>query len=168
MTQNMIKRRMESPWTILSNNSLDFPSSFKPGGCLNIIAKTIHNRITEHGTDNLGRWSYVRLATKQDSMIYIITVYKPCKNSNKKSGPMTVHRQQWTILQNNGHNNPSPPKQFDKGLLHFLRTIQQKQHRIILLGDFNENKEQSKLFQSLYNMGLRDMIHDHHQSLPHF
>ena len=49
-------------------------------------------------------------------MIYIITAYKPFKNSNKKAGPMTVHRQQWTILQNNGHNNPRPREQFDKDL----------------------------------------------------
>ena len=135
---------------------------------MNIIAKSIHGRITQHGTDYLGRWSYVRLATKQQSMIYIITAYKPCKNSINKAGPMTVFRQQWTLLRRQGCIDPKPREQFDTDLTSFLTSIQQQQHRIVLIGDFNERKEKSKLFQTLYNMGLRDMICDRHQQLPAF
>ena len=127
---------------------------------MKIIAKSLHSRITEQETDYLGRWSYVRLATKQKSMIYFITAYKPCKNSATRAGPMTVYKQQWTLLRSKGSTNPQPREQFDADLINFLATIQQQQHRIVLTGDFNEWKENSKLFQTLYNMGLWDMICD--------
>ena len=135
---------------------------------MKVLDKSIQGRITEQGNDKLGRWTYVKLATKDKNMIYVITIYKPCKNTTTKAGPSTVFQQQWTILRTNGQTIPNPRKQFDKDLLQFLRKIQEQEDRIILVGDFNEKKEKSPLFQSLYRMGLRDAIADHHQQLPSF
>ena len=152
---------------ILSTTSpLTFQSAFKPGGCLTIIRNSLHSRVNHQGYDELGRWQYVRIATKTEAMIYIITIYKPCKHTLKQAGPMTVFRQQWTILRGKGHNTPQPRKQFDDDLIKFLSQIQGEGHQIILVGDFNDHKNNSRLFPRLYSLGLRDMINDRHTNLP--
>ena len=101
-------------------------------------------------------------------MIYIITVYKPCKTTLQQAGPMTVFRQQWTELRARGLTNPNPRKQFDKDLLAFLQSIHQQGHRMILLGDLNETTNNSKLIQQFKKYGLYDMIKDRHDNLPNF
>ena len=166
--QKVTKRHIPTSSTIATTSPTPFPSSFKPGGCMNIIAKTIRGRITEQGQDAMGRWTYIRLATKQSSMIYIITAYKPCKTTLNQAGPFTVFRQQWTEMRNKGITNPQPRKQFDKDLLNFIHTIQQQHHRIILVGDFNEPSTNSELLKQLHQLRLRDMIRQRHPQLPRF
>ena len=165
---NTIKRHMEGSRTITATSSIKFPSSFKPGGTLMIVQRTVQCRINKQGSDELGRWTYIQLATKQDSMIYIVTIYKPCKSSFNHAGPMTVFRQQWTILRANGIRSPNPRSQFDQDLLEFVQQILSEGHRIIIIGDFNENRENSSLMQQLYQLGLRDTIFDRHNNLPKF
>ena len=164
----IVRRHIPSSRTIAATSPSKFPTPFKPGGCMNIIAKTLHSRITEQGQDYLGRWTYARLATKDFNMIYIITVYKPCKTTLQQAGPMTVFRQQWTELRARGLTNPNPRKQFDKDLLAFLQSIHQQGHRMILLGDLNETTNNSKLIQQFKKYGLYDMIKDRHDNLPNF
>ena len=107
------------------------------------------------------------LATKAQGMIVIITVYKPCKN-NEKSGPLTVYRQQWTMLRQSDIDHPDPRKQFDDDFLKFIRQLQLQSHRIIIIGDFNETRNRSKLFQSLSSLGLQDMVFSRHENIPPF
>ena len=135
---------------------------------MNIVARSLHSRITEQGQDSLGRWTYIRFSTKQSSMIYFITVYKPCKTTLRQAGPMTVFRQQWTELRSRGDPNPNPRNQFDNDFLKFVESIQQQHHRIIIVGDFNESIQKSKLLQKLRTYGLKDMIHDRHHNMPKF
>ena len=53
--QKVTKRHIPTSSTIATTSPTPFPSSFKPGGCMNIIAKTIRGRITEQGQDAMGR-----------------------------------------------------------------------------------------------------------------
>ena len=135
---------------------------------MQIITKSLHGRITKHESDYMGRWTYVTFATKRSNLIFVINIYKPCKASIHKAGPMTVYRQQWTTLRQQGIQTPDPREQFDKDLLVLLHSIQEQQHQIILIGDFNEPKSKSKLLEKLYSMGLRDMVSDRHRNLPNF
>ena len=163
-----VKRHMEGSRTIMSASSIKFPTTFKPGGTLMIVQRTVQCRINQQGSDELGRWTYIRLATRRESMIYIITIYKPCKTSFNQAGPMTVFRQQWTILRANGILSPNPRSQFDQDLLEFAQSILSEGHRIVIIGDFNETREKSTLIQELYQLGLRDAIYDRHNLIPRF
>jgi hypothetical protein len=53
------------------------------------------SRVTSQGQDpkGLGRWSYMRLASKKSAMI-IATAYRPCVSQ----GPNTAWIQQWSLL----------------------------------------------------------------------
>ena len=163
-----IQRHCPQSKVLSTTSPLTFHTAFKPGGCLTIIRNTIHSRVNLHGSDELGRWQYARLATRSNAMIYIVTIYKPCKHSLKQAGPMTVFRQHWTILRGQGQQNPKPRQQFDDDLITFLSKITQDGNQIILVGDFNDIKNNSKLFPRLYSIGLRDMINDRHSNLPPF
>ena len=162
-----IKRHFPNSRTIACTSEIDFPTTYKPGGCLQIVANTLQSRITFQGSDRFGRWTYIGLATKTNSMIVIITVYKPCKHT-QTSGPLTVYRQQWTMLRKETTENPNPRKKFDSDFIAFVQSLQEKSHRIIIVGDFNETRNRSTLFQALHLMGLRDMILARHDNIPPF
>ena len=162
---NTIKRHLPNSRTVSATSNITFPTAYKPGGCLQIITNTIHGRITTQGSDRLGRWTYVGLATKANSMIFVITIYKPCKN-NPNSGPLTVFKQQWSMLRQENKDFPDPRRQFDSDLIDFIEELQEKSHRIIIVGDFNETRNRSKLFQTLHSMGLKDMIYSRHTNIP--
>ena len=163
--RNTIKRHLPNSRTVSATSNITFPTAYKPGGCLQIITNTIHGRITTQGSNWLGRWTYVGLATKASNMIFVITVYKPCKN-NPNSGPLTVFKQQWTMLRHENKDSPDPRRQFDSDLIDFIEELQEKCHRIIIVGDFNETRNRSKLFQTLHSMGLKDMIYSCHNNIP--
>ena len=162
-----IKKHLPNSRTISSTSEIQFPTAYKPGGCLTIATSSIQSRINLHGSDRFGRWTYMGLVTKAQGMIVIITVYKPCKN-NATSGPLTVYRQQWTMLRQSDIDHPDPRKQFDDDFLKFIRQLQLQSHRIIIIGDFNETRNRSKLFQSLSSLGLQDMVFSRHENIPPF
>lgn len=162
-----IKRHLPNSRIIVATSEIKSPSAYKPGGCLQIINNTIHSRITEQGSDRFGRWTFAALSTKHKSMIYIITVYKPCKN-HQGAGPFTVYNQQWTMMRMENIQKPEPRQKFDTDLIDFIGLLQDKAHRIIVLGDFNETFQHSKLLHSLRNMGLVDTILSRHTNTPPF
>ena len=151
----------------MATSNIEFPSAYKPGGCIQITSRTTQGRITMQGSDELGRWTYVGLATKDKNMIFIITAYKPCQPSSKP-GPLTVHSQQWSMLRAKNIEYPNPRQEFNKDFIAFVEELQSKSHRIIIVGDFNETRESSTLLQSLYHMGIRDMVASRHTNMPPF
>ena len=164
---SVIKRHMPNSRALASTSNIQFPTRYKPGGCLQIVSSSIQGRISQQGSDRYGRWTYVGLATRSQSMIFIITVYKPCKSSHQ-TGSLTVYKQQWTMMREEQVDYPEPRKQFDDDLLDFLQQLQHHSHRLIIVGDFNETRTHSKLFQNLYSMGLRDMVQSRHTNIPKF
>ena len=52
--QSLVKRHIPSSRTIAATSPMQFPTTFKPGGCMNIVARSLHSRITEQGQDSLG------------------------------------------------------------------------------------------------------------------
>ena len=104
----VIKRHLPSSRLICSSSAIPSLSPYKPGGSMMISTKSINCRITKQFTDPLGRWTYVSFSKKQSSFVTFITVYKPCRTSIDHIGPMTVYRQQWLALRQQGQLNPSP------------------------------------------------------------
>eukprot|EP00957_Ditylum_brightwellii_P008235 622880-Ditylum_brightwellii.AAC.1 len=73
------------------------------------------------GGDNkgLGRWSYVRIAGKEQKKVMFVTAYKPCVQTNE--GDSTVTAQHQGILTMQGDTNTSPQKAFNQDLLEEIR-----------------------------------------------
>ena len=163
-----VKQHFPTARIIPSASPIPYPSSFKPGGTLLITTSSPTSRITKQGSDHMGRWSYVLLATKQSHMICIVTLYRPCKQNYNTAGPFTVHRQQWTLLREQGILNPLPRDQFDQDLINFIQEQQSQGHHLIISGDFNGTKSSTPLFEQLYHVGLRDVVADRHFDLPSF
>ena len=115
---NTIRRHFPNARIVMATSEIQSTSAYKPGGCLQIITKSTHGRITSQGHDRLGRWTYTGLATQNKSIIFVITVYKPCKD-HTNSGPSTVYNQQWSMLRLNDVQQPDPRQQFDKDFLEF-------------------------------------------------
>ena len=164
---NTIRKHLPNSRIVTTTSAIKSTTAYKPGGCLQIIANTIHSRITTQGSDRFGRWTFVGLATRHKTMIYIVTTYKPCKNHNR-SGPFTVYNQQWTMMRQEEIERPEPRQQFDEDFLKFIKSLQEKAHRLIIVGDFNETKKQSKLLRELRNMGLIDVVSSRHANIPPF
>ena len=72
------------------------------------------------------------------------------------------------MLRTEKTDNPDPCKQFDNNFLAIAQHLQQKSHRLIIVGDYNETRNRSTLFQSLHHMGLRYMVLSRHDNIPHF
>ena len=164
---NTIKRHLPNSRIVLATSDIQSPTAYKPGGCVQIITNTINSRITIQGSDRFGRWTYVGLATKHKTMIFIITTYKPCKN-HARSRHSTVYNQQWTMMRNEDMEQPEPRKQFDEDFVKFIQSLQEKAHRMIIVGDFNETRNKSKLLRELQSMGLIDVISSRHANTPPF
>ena len=143
-----IRRHFPNSGIVSATSEIKSPSPYKPGGCMQITTNTTNSRITTQGRDKFGRWTYVGLSTKHHSKIYIVTIYKPCKN-NSQSGPFTVYNQQWTMLRTLNVDQPEPRQQFDDDFLKFIREIQEQSNQLIIVGDFNEPNNQSKLLQEV-------------------
>ena len=166
--QNIIKRHLPSARLISSSTPTQTSTPYKPGGCMQISTKAINSRITKQFQDPMGRWTYVSLSTKHSLFVTIITLYKPCRTSIEQTGPLTVFRQQWLLLRQKGTLNPSPRATFDSDFLDLIHHLQEQQHKLIIVGDFNETYDHSSLLQQLYHRGLRNAISHRHLSLPRF
>ena len=59
------------------------------------------SRVHSKGQDpyGLGRWSYITLKGKQDSLITIITAYRVCQKSSSSTGLKTAYIKQLRALQ---------------------------------------------------------------------
>ena len=128
----MIRRHLPNSRIATTTSAIKSPTAYKPGGCLQIVTNTIHSRITAQGSDKFGRWTFVGLATRHKTMIYIITIYKPCKN-HARSGPFTVYNQQWTMMRNEDIERPEPRQQFNKDFLKFIKSLQEKAQVLMIL-----------------------------------
>ena len=72
------------------------------------------------------------------------------------------------MLRTANIDNLDPRRQFDINFIQFLQNLLKKSHQLIVVGDFNETKNCSKLFQTMYNLGLKDMVFSRHNNIPKF
>ena len=119
----------------------------------------------------MGRWSYARLRGHNGSHIFIITAYMVCKTSISTTGPTTAFRQQYSILRANGNPTPNPRHQFLHDLELLIHQHLQMGDRILLLGgfntDLNNTTESRSIHHMLQRLQLQDVLsHHHHQSPP--
>eukprot|EP00957_Ditylum_brightwellii_P083662 6359457-Ditylum_brightwellii.AAC.1 len=92
-------------------------------------------QIIAKGADEYGLFVYTKFATKNNTVITVITAYQSCKVS-KKQGIMTYH-QQVAMLQQDGHQL-TPREAFITDITKWLEKGKKKGELLIVGGDFNE------------------------------
>ncbi len=162
-----IRNTVEHSKAIWSNTPTEFEHMYKPGGTMSCVIGNGVARIKETGSDNLGRWTYVKLAGKDNRVITIITAYQVCKKPMTATtlDKCTAHAQQRSLLIQRNKKDPSPIKHFRKDMHAFLKGCKAQKELIILFGDFNEalGSDSNGISTFARNYSLVDVMHSKHQ-----
>jgi hypothetical protein len=79
----------------LGSSELQTVSTYKPGGTAIIAQGDVTGRITTfQANDRYGRWSYLHLQGKDDTVITYITAYQVCKKPTNLQGITAFHQQE--------------------------------------------------------------------------
>ena len=119
-------------------------------------------RVTDRGTDMMGRWSYQYLACKNNQYLVVISAYQPCKQEIKESGrikTLTVTAQQQSMLDIN-NRYIKPQKAFIQDLNQLIKSIHDVGNGVLLVGDFNDclNDKNSGMLKVQQINKLRDVM----------
>lgn len=143
------------------NSSQEIPNGhhrLMGGTGLIALEKTI-GRITSkgYGGDQLGRWTYVHLHRADHRILTVISIYQVCHTPTNRLGGTAWHQQRRALDQQQ-RQTEHPRDAFIHDLKHFITTLQQKDHDIIVGGDWNEtlNSPNSKVMKLCTEHGLVD------------
>ena len=133
-------RELQHSLILLSSSKLKYRSYKKPGGTLMVTHGKTRGRVYQKGTDDYGRWSWLTLKGKTNT-VTIITLYQVGDSTdyltNTKKGCKTVRLQLYAMgLKDNRKGTPRDV--FLQDLTSFVTQKQELSHKIIICGDFNE------------------------------
>jgi hypothetical protein len=147
--------------TTHSESKVQTETSYKPGGTMTTIKGKWQSRVTSQGQDprGLGRWSYMRIASKKSAMI-IATAYQPCVSQ----GPNTAWIQQWSLLREYGDRNPDPIKYFYSDLEKQILEWKSQGNEVLMMIDANEfiGDKPGGLTTIFGKMGMTELIRHRH------
>jgi hypothetical protein len=113
-------------------------TDYKPGGTAIIAQGDVTGRIHLHESDKYGRWSYMSTQGAKGLYTICITAYQVNKKPAKKTGTTAYHQQQAAFITEK-RTNLNPRHNLRRDLIKFIQQHQNKGHRIVLSGDFNEH-----------------------------
>ena len=123
---------------ITSNSTHTYNSNYQPGGtCSLLLQKMVGRHHSSFSDSSLGRWTVTNLSMRNNQILSIICCYQVCQGTIVSAGPKTAFSQQWSLLKQQGHDNPNPRKQFYTDLDKLLSKLISQNNMIILAGDFN-------------------------------
>ena len=124
---------------------------YKPGGTMTAYDGNWASRITKGvDTHKLGRWSFITILGRNNSLLTIITGYRCVKKQTEKTaGFMSTYMQQERILKQRGITS-SPQTSFINDLENFIKAKINEGHEILLALDANEQWDDN-------NSAIRDM-----------
>ena len=118
--------------------------------------------------ERYGRWSEAILGGRNGKKLYILTIYRTCPYSKTYGGNTIYMQQQRDLLQKKmQHKDPRKDILVDLGIR--IRQVQEEGHKIIIMGDFNENVQDSSMTSFLEDNGLKNALiarHGHDTVLP--
>ena len=157
-------KELSHPLILLSSSKLKYRSHKKPGGTLTLTHGNTRSRVYQSGTDNYGRWSWLTLKGKNQS-VTIITVYQVGDNqdylTNAKKGCKTF-RLQLYVMGLKDQRQGTPKELLLQDLTSFVEQKQELGHQIIICGDFNEVfHSKSNSIELASTLGLVDILHEH-------
>ena len=138
-------------------------SQFNMGGNMIIAQGGLSGRCVEQGADIYGRWSWISIKGKKNSIV-IISGYKVGKNSGSPGGTSVAQQEVWAILRGNHRLANRPREAFDADLIDFCIQQQNKGNDIILMMDAN-TPSQSAEAHNFSNAANLYAIADH--KFPH-
>ena len=139
-----------------STSNIQMETIYKPGGNLIVTNKSIRSRTLHTEADNKGRWAW-QVLYGSDRPITIIQAYFPHKNKGIYSAYAQQHQQ---IQQEKREINVDVHQQYFNDLNKVLE--QQKHTNIILMGDFNQESDNTEIshLQAQHNLcDVYDTIH---------
>eukprot|EP00957_Ditylum_brightwellii_P135768 10354486-Ditylum_brightwellii.AAC.1 len=147
--------------TLVAGGSADPAGFYQQGGTCTGIIENIVGRIIDNGTDEsgLGRWSYVKLAGRNNRQLCIATAYRPGKKN--QTGNATVMAQQHRLLKQKGVREPRPRKQWMKDMAPKFKEWKEE-GKVLLLVDANTGLDKTDFSAFMAETGLCDIIGAHH------
>lgn len=114
------------------------PYGYLRGGTGLLLRDEITGRLVSggRGGDEMGRWSYCHLRRQHRPPITVISIYQVCKSPTNKIGDTAWHQQRRYLDLHNRDDHPRTA--FIKDLQTLITTMKQKNHAIIVGGDWNE------------------------------
>jgi hypothetical protein len=158
--KEIVSRTSSSQATIqLDSSSESATHQYKPGGTGILLLGRIANQLEPQGKggDSLGRWSYVHLRRRNLPPLTIVSIYQVCPRPTNILGKTAYHQQQRAL--NMAGRSIHPRQAFMEDISQFVTTLRQKNHAIILGGDFNESFEDK-------NSGLLQLATTHNMVDP--
>ena len=112
---------------------------FKPGGTLAACIGNVKGRLIEMGSDNSGRWVFIKLRRAQAAPITVICTYQVVDTNPLTSGPTTYATQLLSLYLSQGRANPHKLRHHHtEDLITFVKECQAAGESILVAGDFNE------------------------------
>ena len=166
-------RRQKYP-TICQFNSSDETSAGNGrlmGGTAIMATGDIIGRLTPNGSggDAMGRWSCIHLKRHQQPPLSIISVYQVCQSPTNKVGSTAWHQQRRALDREN-RTAIRPRTAFLEDLTKFIRSLQAREHDIIVGGDWNDHigAPNSTVLRLSTTLNLADPWLQHHPDCPNF
>jgi hypothetical protein len=93
--------------TQTSTSTISAEKFYKPGGTMIMAQGDLVGRITERGSDSMGRWSWIKLVGKNQRLVTLISAYQVCARPTNRTG-ITAYHQQQSILRQRGIKKAKP------------------------------------------------------------
>ena len=157
----------ESCW-VTSASKTKSASLVKPGGTAMLIDTGCTGNIVERGQDwtDMGRWTYISLKGKNDTILTLVTGYR-CNKITTTIGDTTAWAQQYSMTRQRGVANPRPHVDFLQDLEKWLLPKILNGEEVLISLDANEQwgpKTKIRTFAS--KMGLKNIAAETHENLP--
>eukprot|EP00957_Ditylum_brightwellii_P212136 15367006-Ditylum_brightwellii.AAC.2 len=165
VARNKVGQMGRRTWKIfkLVASCSDDPADEKQQGgtCIGLVNDMVGQHVTS-GEDmsGLGRWSYVKIAGRDQCEIVCINVYKLCVQSNLGDNTVTVQYNH--LLTTQGVKETNPQKAWDRDLLKQLDQLREAESEIFFMVDANSGIADKEFGEFLAESQLYDMIGSKH------
>lgn len=130
---------------VLSSSNRTYRSTSKPGGTLLLTQGHTVGRTVNTFDDRMGRWSGTTYAGNNNSKVTVISAYQVCNsspvNDTTTGGRLkktTAATQQYSMMIEENSTAKHPREKFRIDLSALVKDLRQQNHKVILMGDFNE------------------------------
>ena len=139
----------------ITTSETDLPEAalYKPGGTAIITQQPLCNGIINSGQDphELGRWFYIIISGRDNSIITIISAYRIFDISVQTVGLITNTKQQWNILKERDQEHEDNRHKTIIDISTFINSLTQQNNEVLLGIDSNEPN-------ILYNKGVSQLL----------
>ena len=138
----------------------EWQHDYQQGGVGVATQGQLQEYFMEEGGDQqgLGRWTWQKFEGRDNIRTAIIQIYRPVRNK-KDAG--STYRQQSTKREGD------PLQNFDKDLEILMEEMKEKQYRMIIMGDFNQDMEgNTTITRLMERQGLNNLMRERHGNGP--